>query len=271
MPLPSVPPSIPTAAANRIWELDALRGLCVLLMFIDHTLYDLGFIFGDIWRQAGISGTLIDLCLFARDAFWPSLFRKIIRVGVLASFIGLCGLSCSFSRSNLWRGLKLLVIALLLSLVTWIMDRCLGQRDVFTIRCGVLHMLAISILLYNLVQPFSRNIVLVMGLLLAALGLYFHGNPLPASGLVAGVLGISSTGFYSADYFPLLPWSGYFLVGAACGVSLYHTRVSYFPRHGQNKAWRPLLFLGRNALLFYLLHQPIVYGTLWLFTKIILH
>ncbi len=250
--------------AQRIWELDALRGICVLLMILDHIMYDLGFIFGDIWRQAGVHPQLYALCQFAAAVYWPSMLRMLVRAGVLASFIGVCGVSCSFSRSNFWRGVRLLVVALLLSLVTWSADRFLGQRDVLTIRFGVLHMLALSILAYSLVSRFRRNIVLGLGLLLVAMGLYFYYNPLPGYSLLGGVLGVGAAGFYSADYFPLLPWTGYLLVGAAIGSSLYHPRVSYFPRMGQRKILRPLLFIGRHALLFYVLHQPVVYGLLWL-------
>ena len=37
---------------NRIWELDFIRGLCVLLMIFDHVLYDIADIFGRPWYQA---------------------------------------------------------------------------------------------------------------------------------------------------------------------------------------------------------------------------
>ena len=34
---------------SRIWELDFLRGVCVLLMVFDHTMYDIALQFGNTW------------------------------------------------------------------------------------------------------------------------------------------------------------------------------------------------------------------------------
>lgn len=256
--------------AKRIWELDFIRGVCVLLMIFDHFMFDLGFIFGDIWHSGGIDGSLHALSMFASNYYWTSILRTVVRTMVLASFIGLCGLSCSFSRSNLWRGLRLLAVALLLSLVTWSMDKIMGQHEIYTIRFGILHMLAFSILIYSLIRPLGRGTAMALGIMLVGLGIYFHYYPPAATGLIPGSLGINSIGFFSADYFPLLPWCGYFLIGAAIGSNLYPERKSYFPQHGQEKMLKPFLFMGKHALLFYILHQPIVYGILWLFTLIIL-
>lgn len=66
---------------------------------------------------------------------------------VLAGFIGSCGISCSLSRSNLKRGLKLLAVALALSGATALMDLIMDQQSFF-ISFGVLHMLALSMLAY---------------------------------------------------------------------------------------------------------------------------
>ena len=256
------------SAATRVWELDAWRGLCVWLMILDHAMYDLGFFFRDVWAAHPVLQNLSALCDFAHDVYWPSWPRLVFRALVLASFIGLCGISCSFSRSNLWRGIRLLIVALLLSLVTWAADRLLGVRDMLTVRFGVLHMLAIAILAYHLVHRFSRNIVFFIGILLIAMGLYFHYHPLPGGWMIGGVLGVSPASFYSADYFPLLPWSGYLLVGAVLGGRLYKNRRSRFPRGGQRIWQRALSFTGRHALLFYVLHQPILYAVFTVITHV---
>lgn len=250
-----------SAAAERIWELDAIRGVCVLLMVLDHALYDLGFLFGPAWFPQGGEGALAALCGFARGFYWTHPLRVIARYFVLACFIGVCGVCCSFSRSNWRRGFKLLAVALLLTMVTAGMDAFSGHGDFYIIRCGVLHMLAASILVYAAMQRAPRLLVACCGLLLAALGLYFAAHPLAWSGVLPYVLGVGP-GSYSADYFPLLPWMGYFLTGAVLGTLLYRQKRSYFQAHGQGKAWRPFRFLGRHALWAYLLHQPLVYGLL---------
>ena len=252
-----------TSAQARIWELDAIRGVCVVLMILDHVLYDLGFLFGPAWAAAAPESMIAAVCTFVSDIYWLHPLRLIVRSFVLAGFIGICGICCSFSRSNLRRGLKLLAVALLLTLVTAAMDAFSGYTDFYIIRFGVLHMLAISILLYALLQRLPWPLLVLFGLLLIAVGKYYSTQPVAWSGLLPFVLGIGD-GSYSADYFPLLPYSGYFLLGAALGVFPYRKKQSRFPHGGSGAAWRPFCFLGRHALWAYLLHQPLVYGLLLL-------
>ena len=70
-------------------------------------------------------------------------------------------------------------------------------------------------------------------------------------------LGLPGPGFSSADYFPLLPWCFVFAAGTVVGrlakagkfpAWTYPSRVPFFS------------FLGRHALLIYIVHQPVIYG-----------
>jgi len=253
---------------QRIWELDFIRGLCVALMIMDHTFYDLGFVFLGQWFPAGGGGLLYGLCDFARNFYWFHPARIVVHALALICFIGICGLCCSFSASNLKRGLKLLAVALLLTAATWGMDLLYGSRDSFIIRFGILHLLALSILAYELLRKLPRRSILLLGLAMAALGWYFQARPTLWSGLVPFALGVGG-GSYSADYFPVLPWMGYYLAGAALtGGLLYKEKRSYFPGRGQGKGLRPLLFLGRHSLAAYIVHQPAVYGLLLLIGRL---
>ena len=73
--------------------------------------------------------------------------------------------------------------------------------------------------------------------------------------------GFVSSGFYSADYFPILPWIFVFLLGTWLGGKIregklperfYTARFPFFPK------------VGRHALLIYILHQPILAGLCFL-------
>ena len=72
-------------------------------------------------------------------------------------------------------------------------------------------------------------------------------------------LGFVPNGFFSADYFPLLPWVFVFFAGSLAGVPLKEGRFPAFvyPTHVR---W--LAAVGRHTLWIYLLHQPVIYGVL---------
>ena len=73
-------------------------------------------------------------------------------------------------------------------------------------------------------------------------------------------LGFYPFGFFSTDYFPLTPWL--FLFWA--GFYLHHLaeRTAQSLRPLRRSLCPPLGWLGRNSLMLYLLHQPVIYGVL---------
>ena len=124
---------------NRIWELDFVRGLCVLLMIFDHTMYDIADIFGYEWWQSAIDAGkssakfLGDLWQVAHDYYFGSTqsiwgvmstgspIRAFVEPMVVVIFALCCGISCSFSRSNLKRGIELAILSGLITLVTYLL------------------------------------------------------------------------------------------------------------------------------------------------------
>lgn len=234
---------------KRIWELDFIRGFCILLMIVDHALYDLAYIFGIQWARAFFSWPVRSV------AWWVAVF----------CFVAISGISSTLSRSNLKRGLQLAGVALALTLATALMDKIAGQSDVFIIRFGILHMLAVCMLVYPLLKNMSTALRTTLGLGLAAIGIYFVNSPLKAAGYLAGALVKSKGAFYSSDYFPLLPWLGFFIIGSVIGVTLYKNRKSLISEPKPSKVKTIVEFAGKYSLFFYVLHQPVIYGILTLF------
>jgi uncharacterized membrane protein len=78
--------------------------------------------------------------------------------------------------------------------------------------------------------------------------------------------GLSTITPSSNDYRPLLPWLGFVLLGVAAAKAQAGARLSLSPRTREagsaSRVARPLVFLGRHSLAFYLIHQPILYGAL---------
>lgn len=244
---------------GRIWELDFIRGFCIFLMIMDHTFYDLAFVFNKQWFPEPEPGVfLYRLCDFAAIYFqW--IGRELVWPIAVLCFIFISGISCSFSLSNARRGFRFAIVAIALTAFTRGMDWYAGQTDEFTIRFGILHMLASSILIYCIVRKLGKIPMLFIGLSSIAAGIYFLYIPLETSIYYMSVLVNSTSDFYSADYFPLLPWFGFFLIGATIGPSLYPDRRSLFNADVTSRWMRPVLFTGRHSLIFYILHQPAVY------------
>ena len=231
--------------APRIWEVDFLRGLSIILMVGYHLLFDLGE-FGGVRNFLGFSTDLSSRAWVAAELFFAALF------------VILSGISSTFSRNNVRRGLKLLAVSLLVTAATYVFD------PASAVWFGILQCLAVSILVYGAAFTKARPAACTgWGALVLALG-----AALPALNKALAVrsdwllaLGLHSPSFSSFDYFPLIPWLGVFLVGAALGKSVYAARRSLIPRR------LPVTFVniaGRHSLLIYIVHQPVILGVLYL-------
>lgn len=224
---------------NRIWEIDYLRGLAILLMVFFHLMYDLNEFFN---------------LPITYDSGW------IYYIGKLAAslFIILAGISCSLSSNNVRRGLKIFALGLLITVVTYL---TVPETNIIF---GILHFLGVSILLFPLFRFWSPRYLWPLGILIISIGYYLQGINMPNNFLFP--LGLLGDNFYSADYYPLFPWFGLFLWGTALGKTAYSSRKSLFPRGPRGEF---LLNLGRHSLLIYLLHQPILLSLLYLLFRLL--
>ncbi len=216
---------------KRIWELDALRGICILGMVVIHFLYDL---------QVSLPLPL-----------------QLLQDWGGCAFLLLSGVCVTLGHHPIRRGLVVLGCGMVCTLVTWGMYALGFASHTMIIWFGVLHCLGICMLLWPLLQRFSSGLLGIFGGILIVLGFCLENLLLPTPVLVP--LGIRYPGFASADYFPLLPNFGFFLLGAVAGRKLYYKKQSLFPHLRPN---RFLCFCGRHSLVIYLLHQPILYGLL---------
>jgi uncharacterized membrane protein len=230
--------------ARRIWEIDVLRGLAIILMVCYHLLYDLGE-FRGIKRFLGFSTDLSSEAWTVAQYFFAGLF------------VVLSGTSSTLSRNNVRRGLRLLAVSLAVTAVTYIFD------PTSAIYFGILQCLAVSILVYGAAFEKAGPIAcaawgaLVLGLG-AALPVLKRALEVRFDWLLP--FGITSPSYSSFDYFPLIPWLGIFLIGSALGKSVYVSRRSLLP-------WPlPVTFVnaaGRHSLLIYIVHQPVIMGVLY--------
>lgn len=245
---------------NRIDIMDAIRGVAILSMVFYHTLYDISDIFG---YPIPILNTL---------------FFEIVRQPFTWAFILLAGVSSRFSHSNLKRGARVFAFGMIVTVVTLVF---IPSQSIYF---GILHFMGCAILLFELVRvpldKIPRKFALVLWSLLFAVTFV-----MPDRGVIGfpGLfcirlpdfllntpniypLGFPDSNFYSADYFPMIPWFFMFLIGTVVGVPI---REHKLPEKFYTARVPFLAAAGRNTLLIYVLHQPIVYGLLYIIFKII--
>lgn len=233
----------------RFWEIDALRGVAIVMMVIYHLMWDLLFF-----------GVLTNVAL--QQGFWKyfqrttaSTFIFLVGVSLVVSHQRAGDRNAGHFRKYLRRGAQIFGWGMVLSVIVRVAG--VGRIDF-----GVLHLIGISIILaYPLLGYRWFNIGLwalfnVVGYLL---------QPVRVGTIFLVWLGVKPTDYYYLDYFPLIPWFGVVLLGIGVGNLCYKKRqqvvlsswiVHLLPIRG-------LQWLGRHSLLIYLSHQPILFALLF--------
>lgn len=236
-----------TPQKNRIWELDALRGICILGMMVVHFVFDL-------IEFAGLGLTM------------PGWFNFCQRYGHIL-FILISGICATLASRSFRRGVIVFCAGLLVTGVTLFMVCVLKFNRSLSIFFGILHLLGICMMLFPLFKKLPVWALAVLGAGFVALGVWLAAlEPVvvsfpSAQGLLLGAIGIRPVGFYSGDYFPIFPNLGWFLLGAVLGRTAYRRRESLLPKvNADFFLLRFFRFCGRHSLWIYLLHQPVLAG-----------
>ena len=247
---------------NRLHLVDEYRGFWIVNMIVYHAIWDLVYIFNVDW-----SWFKTDYAFYWQQ--WGCW-----------SFIFISGFCWQMSKHNVKRGAEVFVAGLIITVATLVFMP--NSRVLF----GVLTLLGSSMLLMvpldKLFQMLEHKIpcfALIGAIISFVLFLFvypindgylgFFGTRmiyLPRelySSMFATYLGFTEPGFWSTDYFSLFPWFFMYAVG-------YFT-YSFFMKSDRANASRnllsksicsPLGWIGRNSLIIYMLHQPVVYGIL---------
>ena len=212
--------------------IDALRGLAVALMVAYHLAYDLAVL------------ELAPVDPGRTGPFWGGFPNLIIALFLFSAGVSLrlCHVPV-FSPGRFWRRwAKIALAALAVSLCTY------ALFPEGWIYFGVLHCIALGSLA---ALPLLGSPRLALAFALALLALEAAPVALPRFELA----------HESLDYVPPFPWFAWIFLGLFAHSLGVH-------RLGMHGRWPVALTLpGRHCLAIYLLHQPLLYGGLWLLAR----
>ncbi|RME17553.1 MAG: DUF1624 domain-containing protein [Bdellovibrio sp.] len=218
-----------------------IRGVAVILMIFYHFLFDVENFISPlrvpwlwIWGPEVIAGMFL------------------LAAGLSSAFIYQYKPQKAFSI-NFKRFIRLIGIGLILLLITLLFT------NNYIIVFGILTCIGFSILLGHFLLPVPPHLQLTLALLII-----IGGNLWDKMGyynqLAYFLQGLMKRSML--DFFPMIPWVGYLLLGQYLGL----TKKAFFEKEWpHNKVTLSLAFLGKHSLLIYLIHQPIIFLLLFLF------
>jgi len=234
---------------KRLLGLDVFRGWAILLMLVFHMAYDLNY-----FKYIHIS--------LHQDIFWVYLRYCIVSIFLLSVGMSLALVHLPVIQWNKMytRTLYLGIASILVSIVTYI------QFPHSWVYFGVLHfiLLASWVGLFFLPYPLLTILtaisifigsyfgILHMHTLFTFLQKPFHLPPA-----------------YTEDLVIFFPWFSIVLLGISLVQYKVYKPIFHLPFFSKNHRFNYYLSLmGRHSLLIYLLHQPILFGSMLLFFSI---
>ena len=235
---------------GRIAAIDVLRGIALLAMASYHFTWDLEN-FG--YTEPGLT------------AFgWWKFYARCIA----STFLVLVGVSLflAHGRQIRWPGFwkrfaMVAAAAAAISAVTYFVT-----PDGF-IFFGILHQIALASLLGLAFLRLPALLTTIVAAAVIAAPYYLRSEFFDHPAL--WWVGLSATNPRSNDYVPLFPWFGAVLAGIvavklASASGLLARLGTWMPGRWS----KPLTFIGRHSLAFYLIHQPLLFGSVWLLSQV---
>ncbi|MHB8353407.1 MAG: DUF1624 domain-containing protein [Burkholderiales bacterium] len=226
---------------HRHPRIDLLRGAAVLMMVAFHGCYDLTY-FGYAHFR------MLD------NPAWM-LWRSVI----VGSFVFLAGVSLSLSRAGSQRSTttRLLQLGGCALLVSGATAMLFGPRWIYF---GVLHFFVVATLL---TRPLLRHATFLgsAGLVIFVLGWMVGWDAMNPRWL--NWVGLATQKPQTEDYAPLIPWLGLLWLGV-WATQRHPALTGPTVISNPSSARRALQFLGRHSLTVYMVHQPLLFGLLFL-------
>lgn len=241
----------PLESKKRIYLLDEIRGLAIILVVIYHFFYSAAMVFGFEWAKTILTPLMP----------WQPLLP--------ITFVLLSGIAFNLSRNNLKRGIRLFVIGMLITAVTAIF---MPDQIIWF---GIIHFFGLANIICSPLKKYILKIPTVLGVILFFLLFVVTYNVqshylgiLPDFAVrlpdflystdLTMMFGFYTQNFHSSDYNPIFPWIFMFVAGILLGKHVFKLPNALCREH-----IKPLAFTGRHTLIIYIVHQPIILGILY--------
>jgi len=229
----------------RIELLDFARGIALIAMTIFHFAFDL------------------ELLGIQEPGFITQPHWKYFARAIATSFLFLTGVGLYLAHRDgiRWQGWKIRMAKIVAAAIIITIATYFATPDQY-IFFGILHAIAFASLAGLLFLRVPWPIILVIAYGVFALRYYGRTELLNAPYWYW--TGLSVTNPNSSDYVPVFPWFSAPLLGIAfakLSEKMNWLEALAKPRLEQG-ASRFVKFLGRNSLVYYLLHQPVMIGLL---------
>ena len=263
---------------KRFHFIDEYRGFVLINMVLYHAIWDLVYIFHQDWR------------------WYKSDIAFYWQQWICWSFIFVSGFCWQMGKRKLRRGIEVFVAGIIITVATLIFMpdsrvlfgvlTLLGSSMLLMIPCDKLFQklqskipgfafagAIISFLLFLFVYPVNDGYLGFFEIRMIELPRELY------SSMFMTYLGFPEPGFWSTDYFSILPWfflymTGYFAYSMMIkkrteDISDLHSQEPTTVEKVLSKSiCPPLGWIGRNSLIIYMLHQPVVYGVLMVWNLI---
>ena len=225
---------------KRITIFDTIRGFTMLSMAGFHACYDLAYLYS--WEMPW---------------FTQTIFQDIWRASISWVFLFIAGWMCTLSRNNAKRAAKYAVAAL----VVWIATTLVSVDD--SVNFGIIYCMAACTAVVAVTRPMLQKVPSTWGIVIC-LVLFAATWGIPKSTYsfpYLAWLGFPRPWFVSGDYYPIIPFIFMYLAGYYAARMTQRSEKPV-PSWAYANPLPALAQLGRRALPFYLLHQPIILSVL---------
>lgn len=225
---------------DRYQLIDTIRGVAFVFMVIYHVCY-----FSMLYGYLDLN--------FDRSLFWKGLQKSIA-----GTFFLLVGINLYLANTPLVRPKKYLYrLARLILFAGVVTAASLFLNPKAVVTFGILHSIAVcSVLGLPFIRLKYSNVFIGLSVITLSIS---YSHPVFNHSILYWT-GLGTYSRMSFDFQPLFPWLGVVVTGITLGHYFPGLRVASW--HSDSFLARLMTLIGQNSLILYMLHVPIIIGTL---------